>query len=216
MAITSSLDNLHDLSDAHRMMAYMDAQGKRAGEIAEATGFAVNRVYSIRLEKKYQEFLAEVRREIKERAIAAAANLISRYDEEAPKSFETIVELRDGAENESIRLKAAEHIIDRAPAAPKVVKVDGGGGGDNILKIYLPAASVEGIQKALTDTGRADMLELLETAPDSFEPPPGAPPAPADRQVTPPPEDGTPYPDSEPAGSAHAEEVVGVLEPERL
>ena len=207
------MEKLLELSDKHRMMAYMEAAGKGVSEISEETGLSAGRVYGIRCEALYKTFLAEVRREVKERAIVKATNIVERYDEEAPRSLDTILELRDEAENESVRLKAAEHVIDRAPSAPKVVKVNEGG-GDNILKIYLPAASVEGIEKALTDTGKEDLLDLLETSPGKFEPA-----EPAAPEETPPP-DQDPLPESGPPETAPPAaveyELPEIIEPERL
>ncbi len=83
-----------------------------------ATKAAINAGYSPRAaEVQGHRLLSNAK--IQERIKAAQADIQGMFAKEALSSIKTILQLRDTAENETVRLKAAQDILDRAGFKPK-------------------------------------------------------------------------------------------------
>lgn len=89
-----------------RMAAFMLLQGRTNSEIAMAGNVEVNAVANMRAQRWFQELLATLANEEGE----ACLGLLRA---EAVASVQTVVELRDSAENDRVRLSAATFIIEQ-------------------------------------------------------------------------------------------------------
>lgn len=98
-------------NDQQHLIAEMLAYGKPLAEIAEHTGVTVeyirvmkrNALFLTLVEEKREKYVEQLRREAREKLAREAA-----------KSIDTIIELRDGGEDERIRFQAAKEILDQA------------------------------------------------------------------------------------------------------
>lgn len=170
---------LTKLSATHEQIAFMEALGQKPMAIAEKVGLNIGSVHRIKTDPLYKVFLADVKREIRERAIATGVDLVERFNLEAPGAAQTLFDLHKDAEKDGDRIKAAVEVLDRSTEAPQPRRIlnnpeEGG------LHIHIPGGAMKGIAKALTDTGHEDTLELLEMEPDKF-----APEQPVTEQTTP-------------------------------
>lgn len=150
------------LSPRDQMIAYMEAAGMPPREVSQRVGLSYQRVYVIRQTADYQTFLTDLKREIREKVVDNASKLVETFNEEAMPAFETLQKLHKDAENENVRLGAANSILDRAPDAPKVNKNTGTVDARTILQ--LPVRTIEGMNQALTEVGEAEIVELYEEA----------------------------------------------------
>ncbi len=160
---------LTKLSATHEQIAFMEALGQKPMAIAEKVGLNIGSVHRIKTDPLYKVFLADVKREIRERAIATGVDLVERFNMEAPGAAETLFDLHANAEKAGDRIKAAVEVLDRSTEAPQPRRIidnreEGG------LHIHIPGTAMKGIAKALTDTGHEDTLELLEQSPNEFAP----------------------------------------------
>ena len=160
---------LSKLSATHEQIAYMEALGQKPMAIAEKVGLNIGSVHRIKADPLYKLFLSEIRREMREKAIATGVDLVERFNVEAPGAADTLFELHREAEKDGDRIKAAVEVLDRSTEAPqprRIIDNQGEGG----LHIHIPGTAMKGIAKALTDTGHEDTLELLEQSPNEFAP----------------------------------------------
>ena len=141
--------------------AFCVASGMTNEEAGKTAGYAASRI-SI-LKNQNESFIAKVdefRKEIEERLLNNT-NLVEMFNREAPRAFETLKELHSMAENENVRLGAARDILDRAPIAPKTIKVNEGNSAGGTF-IQLSLKETENIMETLESVGEGDVIELLE------------------------------------------------------
>ena len=100
------------------------------------------------------------RKELENRHYDASALLQKKFDEEAPKAFETIAQLHKGADRDTTRLGAAKEILDRSSIAP--AKDRGRESGEGGITIQIGVKKVENIMAALADVGDTETIDLLE------------------------------------------------------
>lgn len=100
-----------NLSHQHFRAIELILSGASASEVADHLGLHPN---TIRRWLQDAEFRAQL--EDSRRAAADAVNELiqARLREEAPKALDAIASLRDGARRESVRLAAAQDLLDRA------------------------------------------------------------------------------------------------------
>lgn len=96
----------------HRLMLWMRLQGHSIKEIAAATGHAYNTVARVNAQPWFLEAFTTL-------STHFGADALSKFLEgEVVKSAETLVQLRDTAESESVRAAAANAILDRVRGKP--------------------------------------------------------------------------------------------------
>jgi transcriptional regulator with XRE-family HTH domain len=101
----------------HRMAAALQAAGFTNKEIAEKLGYTEGRI-SVILRSKHPQ-LQEVRKEIADRIALETGDMALRFHMEAPKSLDTLINIRDNAQSPtSERRQSALAILDRAGYTP--------------------------------------------------------------------------------------------------
>lgn len=108
----------------HRMAAYMLNAGRSNQEIAKAAGVTPTMVSVLRSQRWFQELCAYI-------ANTEGGEILGLLRSEAAASIETVVQLRDTAESERVRLAAATYIVDQAhgKAVQKVLSIHGNANG---------------------------------------------------------------------------------------
>lgn len=95
----------------HRMAAYMLNVGRTSSEIAIAANVDIASVSHLRAQRWFQELCATI-------ANNAGEELIGAVQSEALDSLNTIIEIRDTAESDRVRLTAAITILEHAHGKP--------------------------------------------------------------------------------------------------
>jgi transposase len=85
--------------------------GLPAAEVAQRLGTSPSVVYRWMKEPQFAAALEQAKDQLRQRVMDVVGN---RLAEEAPRSLDTVVALRDGARSERTRLAAAQDILDRA------------------------------------------------------------------------------------------------------
>lgn len=148
------------LTHKDRLMAYLTATGMRQKEICNAVGVEPV-TYRIRRDTvEFQILVEEAHKEIRARIIDRSVRLEDKVNDLAEDiALPTIEELCRGAENESVKLKAAQDIADRSTDMPQKVA---GTLIDNRKIIQIPIVALGNMKKALTETGRQEIVDLVE------------------------------------------------------
>lgn len=105
------------LNEKHHLVAYMQLAGATNIEIAAALDYHPTRVSAIQGSPLYKALLDKLRKDLNQRTVGA---VIDRIISEGPRNVEVLVELREHAENERVRLEAARDMLDRNPETSKV------------------------------------------------------------------------------------------------
>ncbi len=106
-------------SPRHRKIAIMIAGGFTNKEILAAVGGSDTYLSELKQWPQMQQEVEQYSRQIEEKAIDKAADLVAKFDDESPKAFKTVRSLHREGNSEAVRLRAAKDILDRAPIAPK-------------------------------------------------------------------------------------------------
>ena len=109
------------LGERHRLIGYMMIAGETNGTIAKKLGLSENWISTVKTSPLFQVLLSDLRRELKDKTVGEVVDMIVA---EGPASIRTLVELRDGAENESVRQRSASDLLDRNPHASRIHKND--------------------------------------------------------------------------------------------
>lgn len=125
----------------HHLMAYMLASGKTHKEIAECTGYTAHRVYMVAKLPWFRKLFLDI---VREHGADAVESFVKG---ETIKSLETLVEIRDSGSAASVRLAAANSILDRALGKPTVMVKS-----DTALTLSNAATSKEEIERQLQAT----------------------------------------------------------------
>jgi hypothetical protein len=146
-------------SDTLSNVAWMDAMGVAPRMIEQALGLPAGRVFTVRANPQYQELLRSCLRVKAVSIVQAAQDPESFYNSQILASAATVIEIRDNPlEKGATRLKAAQDMLDRAPAAPKVRKeVD-----ERRTIISIPVHELKNMQRALIEEGTPEDLEMVE------------------------------------------------------
>ena len=132
------------LTPRHKIIALMIAAGWKQKDIAIELGFHENRVSIIASSPLFRVQVYEIQKQMREGLIEDVNELIKA---EALPSVRKIVELRDGAEAETVQLAAATSILDRA--APKITRHE----EDHSLTIYLSKDDVGVMDEVAEELG---------------------------------------------------------------
>lgn len=149
------------LNTKHKVAALLEARGElNKNEIAEVVGLSPTRLSTIRNSvPEYKLLVQQYTKELAERTLDRAAELLARFNDEAPEAFGTLCALHIKADRDSVRLGAAREILDRATIAP--AKRDVSGGGEGGVVIQLGAQRMGMIIGALEDVGDTETIKLL-------------------------------------------------------
>ncbi len=149
------------LSPKLEQAALLDARGElTVVEIADLVNLTKEYYYSKRRTPEYKLRVDHHRKEIENRHYDASAQLQRRFDNEAPRAFETIAKLHRKADRDTTRLGAAKEILDRSSVAPS--KRRDYGEGDGGVTIQIGIKKLEQIYGALEDVGDTETIQLLE------------------------------------------------------
>ena len=148
------------LNNKHKIAAMLEARGQLSrAEIAEYVDLTVARMMIVRRSPDYKALVVHHQKEIEERHYDAAANLQSKFDEEAPEAFKTLASLNEKADRDTTRLGAAKELLDRSSIAPSKQVIQGETGG---VVIQIGIKKLEQIYAALEDVGDCETIQLLE------------------------------------------------------
>lgn len=109
------------LNNKHRLIAYMKLGGATREEIAFQLGYEPTYVSAITESPLFKALMSELQNEMKHQTIGT---VVDRIVAEGPKSLQVLVELRDHAESEQIRMTSARDLLDRNPETAKVSRED--------------------------------------------------------------------------------------------
>ncbi len=157
MTIPFEYDKNGSFTPQHQMIAVLRATGKNCAEISRETGIPYTTVLKRARHDLFPVYLEKYTAIFCEQRLAHEAEIASRFDGEVGAAFDTLVELHRGAEAETVRRGAATDILDRAPAAPKVVK--NAIVNDNRTVIQFPVEIVEQMGMALRLAGQ-EVIEV--------------------------------------------------------
>ncbi|MAH44387.1 hypothetical protein CMI37_01065 [Candidatus Pacearchaeota archaeon] len=121
------------LNSRHREMVRLMAAGSSVVDAAEVVGFSLSTARVVASSPKFKEEMERMQGEMDKGLVETYVyNYKEKLGEEIKQSIETLVELRDGAESEQVKLRAAGELLDRAgiKTADKIeadvmVEVDG-------------------------------------------------------------------------------------------
>lgn len=145
------------LNNRHLLMALMVAAGWRQKDIAAKLGFNPNRVSIICGSPLFKAQVQNLQRELRESTVA---DVVHRIATEAGPSLDVMVELRDHAQAEPVRLSAAKDILDRNPKLARVSKVE----GESSLRVSFGAPELRQMFGALLEDDGKPRLVLDATA----------------------------------------------------
>jgi hypothetical protein len=144
----------------YEIVALLEARGCTDAEIASATGYGANHIWSIRNEAEgYGAAVAEYKREIAERLISESVDVLSRFNAKVPIMTDNLEDLALRADKEGVRLKATQDWLDRAPDAPKRVQRQESFEQKSIM---LGVRAVDNMKAALVDVGAGEIIDLLD------------------------------------------------------
>lgn len=144
------------LSSRHLVMALMIAAGWRQKDIAAKLGYTQNRVSIICSSPLFRVQVDRLQKELRESTVA---DVVHRIATEAGPSMNVMVELRDHALNENVRLGAAKDILDRNPRIARVSKVE----EDRTLKISFGAPELRQMFGAMLEDEGKPVPSVIET-----------------------------------------------------
>lgn len=121
--------------ERHKMVVFLDASGWKGKEIAQAMGYSQQQV-SIILQSKHPELLA-IRAEAQARVLDNSTDLLLRFRQEAGKSLDKLIEVRDTADDKAQVRLAARDILDRAGYSVVRKQIN--------LNADVPLAQLEGV-----------------------------------------------------------------------
>lgn len=144
------------LAPRHELIALLIAAGKTNVEIARAVGVTANRISTIRQSPLMAEAVRHAQRYILDRVTQDVAE---RLNGEAGPTLDRLVQLRDTAEEERVRLGAANSLADRISSLSRRTVTE----GEATIRVLFGAVEVRRmITAALEDEGRtaADLDDL--------------------------------------------------------
>ena len=152
---------MRKLSPKLRRAALLEARGVlTTPQVAEEVNLSTSYLSQSRSREEYKLLVAHHEKEMIERNYDASAELQKKFDDEAPKAFETISQLHKRADRDTTRLGAAKEILDRASVAPS--KQSGREEGPGGVTIQIGIKKLEQIYNALEDVGDTETIDLLE------------------------------------------------------
>lgn len=140
------------LNGKHQLILLAVLAGRSNVQIAADLGVSANRVAAIKASPLFQTQLDTMRRDLHERT---AASLVERLLAEGDRSLAVAIEIRDNAEDERVRLNAAQDLMDRHPQLRKVQKTE----SDTTHRIILSGEDVTrmvGVLVEVDGVGAAD------------------------------------------------------------
>jgi len=149
------------LSNKHRIAALLEARGELStAEIAKEIGLKTGTLHQVRTMPEYKLLVESYSRELTERTLDGAAELLSKFNREAPRAFETLASLHKKADRDSVRRQSAVDILDRATISPsKRTEADR---GDSGITIQIGVQTLNRIEAALADAADTETITLIE------------------------------------------------------
>lgn len=137
------------LSERHRLIAWLELGGASNAEIAASLGFTQSWVSTVRNSPLYKVLLGQMRDRVSDASIEGVKQKILG---EAMNNVNTLIELRDNlAVEPATRRGSANDLLDRTPGLSKIHKSE----VDETLRIALDADALREIQQAIAeDEGR--------------------------------------------------------------
>ena len=149
------------LNNKHRIAALLEARGElTVKEIAQEIGLAYMSLHQVRTMPEYKLLVEHYQRELVERTLDESAELLSKFNKEAPNAFETLSSLHKRADRDSVRRQAAVDILERASIAPS--KRSDTGGQESGITIQIGVATMSRIEAALADVDDTETIALIE------------------------------------------------------
>ena len=155
------------LNRKHKIAALLEARGELSvKEIADEIGLKTPTLYQVRTMPEYKLLREQYQKELTERTLDESAELLSKFNREAPHAFETLSALHKRADRDSVRRQAAVDILDRASVSPS--RRSESGTGDTGVVIQIGIQKIEQIKAALNDVEDAETIELLQLKEPSY------------------------------------------------
>jgi hypothetical protein len=156
------------LSNKHRIAALLEARGELSvKKIAEEIGLQPGTLYQVRTMPEYKLLREHYQKELAERTLDESAELLSKFNREAPNAFETLATLHKRADRDSVRRQAAVDILDRSTVSPS--RRDEGKAGESGITIQIGVQAMQRIESALADVGDEETIALIDIEPEETE-----------------------------------------------
>ncbi len=150
------------LSLKELLVLHMDLAGiYKDAAIATASGYAVGSLNGVRKKPLYQAAFKKMLEQVKARQQEVVLGIGERFDALLPEALTTFQELNKSADSDSVRIRAAENICDRAPNGPRKTLTNDKA-PQRALFLQLGEGKLKEIRSALLDAGNKDVLDLLE------------------------------------------------------
>lgn len=146
------------MSASHLLVALLEASGCSVAEIGRKLGRARSWVMERTSHADYPGLLREQLELIMRRKVSEIVDVEQLLDSEVLPSVQRLVTIRDTAERDGDRIKAAVEILDRARKGPKKRVADDSG---QRLVIQMPVQVVGTMRQALEECGEMDLLSEL-------------------------------------------------------
>lgn len=145
-----------ELNARHFVLALMHAAGFRNCDIARHLGYTENRVSVVLSSPLMQAQIRDLQNELRSSTIEDVMGIIER---EAGPSVAVLLELRDSAQSENVRLAAANDVLDRHPRFAKRTHRD----EEHTVRITFGPAELKQIldAKALTSSSLPTLNETI-------------------------------------------------------
>lgn len=161
MSVVPSNPPPQRLTERHRLIAYAVIAGKTNVEIARALGYHINRIYAIRQSPLFRALVEQLRKELQAGTIGT---VIDRIMNEAGPSVDAIVQLRDSAESESVKLAAAQDLLNRNPSTAKISRTE----EDRTVRVLFDSNDMRRMAAVIAeDEGRDAIPAVATVVPDS-------------------------------------------------
>ena len=158
-----------ELSRKHKIAALLEARGELSvSDIADEIGLQKGTLYQVRTMPEYKLLREHYQRELAERTLDESAELLSKFNREAPNAFETLASLHKRADRDSVRRQAAVDILERATVAPS--RRSDTGSRDSGITIQIGVQTLNRIESALSDVGDNETIALIEADKDATSP----------------------------------------------
>lgn len=151
---------LQRLNEMHLFVAHLLAERRSRADIASQTGYKERWIGDLANDPMVKLRVKEIRDEITSLRVQRASDLGAFFDDAALDAATGLRELSKVADTDAVRRGACNDVLALSPNAPKQMKFAPDAGDQRLIQ--LGVAVVEGMKEALSETGREEVVDLVE------------------------------------------------------
>ena len=145
--------DVQKLNNAHQMMAYLAALGRKPQEIADHFGYTYQRVITLMNGPLFRAQVRELQEELKERSFA---DLAERLNAEAIPTLDSLIKLRDdGTKEDTVKLGAARVLWESLPPIARG-KREASSDDNRSIHVHLDMNDMKALESASQEQFGAD------------------------------------------------------------